>query len=88
MDVKKKALTVCTDKGILDEFEGRWRRVMSALTYEKFTKVVEIIETKYRGRWVSVVNYLHHTWLDPHRTKFVSFWTKEIKHYGGRTNNM
>ncbi|XP_021728427.1 uncharacterized protein LOC110695509 [Chenopodium quinoa] len=59
---------------------GRWKRVMDAATEEDYEAAVEMMKLKWAS-YPKVIEYVERTWLC-HKTKFVTFWTNQVLHFG------
>jgi len=67
-------------------FKKRWSSIINAQTETEYMEKVKLMEAAWH-RVPAFIQYIHDTWLTPYRHKFVSAWTKEIKHFGAETTN-
>jgi len=37
--------------------------------------------------WPMFIDYVKHTWLIPHKQRFVKAWTNKVMHLGNKTTN-
>ncbi|XP_021753827.1 uncharacterized protein LOC110719236 [Chenopodium quinoa] len=59
---------------------GKWKRIMDTATEEDYEAAVENMKDKWAS-FPAVIQYVENTWLC-HKTKFVTFWTNQVLHYG------
>ncbi|XP_021731340.1 uncharacterized protein LOC110698251 [Chenopodium quinoa] len=79
--VEARVTNMFKNKKIGASFKNKkWKRIMDAATEEDYSAVVQTM----KDRWTSypaVIQYVERTWLC-HKTKFVTFWTNQVLHFG------
>ncbi|XP_021771806.1 PKS-NRPS hybrid synthetase CHGG_01239-like [Chenopodium quinoa] len=80
-DVEARVTDMFKNKKIGASFKnGKWKRIMDAATEEDYNAAVQTM----KDRWASypaVIQYVERMWLC-HKTKFVTFWTNQVLHFG------
>lgn len=91
-DVRKYVNAICSKAfpgeslSLVNLFTKRWNVVVKSRTIEKYNEALIALEDEWNGFPV-IIKYIHDTWLDPYRERFVSVWIDDTMHYGNNTTN-
>ncbi|KAK1258539.1 hypothetical protein QJS04_geneDACA023544 [Acorus gramineus] len=85
-NVVKNCRKEFSDVETWDAFMGSWAEVMKSFTEVDFYRKLQLLEDEYRS-YPNVLSYLHATWLDKHRERFVTAWIDRQMHLGNTSTN-
>ena len=85
-DVQRFVTTHMATKKYERSVRIRWKRIVNARTEELYETAVQEMTEAWRNR-PRIMAYVHTTWLDKYKCRFVTAWTKEILHFGTDTTN-
>lgn len=68
------------------EFLSDWNQLVCSKNSSIYNENLALLHEKY-GKYDSLLKYVHETWLDPYKDRFVQLWTDENMHFGNYTSN-
>ena len=68
-------------------FSFRWKKIVEYVTLHEYNTEVDEMIRAWSPKLSAVVDYVHRTWLNPYKEKFVYAWTKKNLNFGAETIN-
>ena len=86
VDVQKYLTRLVKSKVGEKKLSSCWKSIVNAQTIQTYELAVGDLIQRFE-EYPIFLQYVHNTWLDPHREKFVSYWVDQHLHYGSVTTN-